>query len=79
MEHPASDWPAWDDEKPTMLNLNQTGGVPYSAYAPNGARITQFREPGLRNDFSVVDAYNWEGGRGRRCEYWREIGPFVPI
>ena len=61
-----------------MLNLNQTGGVAYATYAVNGAEITQFRDPGLSNDFTFTDAYKWEGGRGKRCEYWRKISPFVP-
>ncbi|PKS06171.1 hypothetical protein jhhlp_007488 [Lomentospora prolificans] len=77
-DHPARQWPPWSDDKPLMLNLNQTGGVAYATYAVNGAEITQFRDPGLSNDFTFTDAYKWEGGRGKRCEYWRKISPFVP-
>lgn len=77
--HPAAEWPRWEDDKHLMLNLNQTGGEPYATYGINGAQITQFRDPGLRNEFAVVDAYVWEGGRGERCEFWREVGPFLPL
>ena len=62
-----------------MLNLNQTGGVPYAGPPVNGADNTQFRGPGLRNEFAVVDAYAWEGGRGKRCEFWSEVGRQVPL
>jgi hypothetical protein len=56
-----------------MLNLNTTGGVPYSAPQLTGTTITEYTGPGLQNDFSVVDALNWEGNRGARCELWRRI------
>ena len=62
-----------------MLNLNQTGGQPYSTYGINGAEIMQFRGPGLSNEFSIVDAFAWEGGRGERCAFWRELGPILPL
>ena len=76
----ATDFPAWNLRYPRQLNLNETGGQAYSsmsfnALAPN---VTQFREPGLMNDFSVVDAYSWEGGRGIRCDFWRSVGSIVP-
>ncbi|KAF6240138.1 hypothetical protein HO173_001748 [Letharia columbiana] len=76
----ATDFPAWNLRNPLQLNLNETGGQAYSsmsfdAQAPN---ITEFEEPGLVNDFSVVDAYSWEGGRGVRCNFWRSVGLIVP-
>ena len=63
-----------------MLDLNQTGGTPYSAYSYSAAQpnVTQFEEPGLSNAFSVVDAYAWERGRGTRCDFWRSVAPIVP-
>lgn len=76
----ATDFPAWNLRNPLQLNLNETGGQAYSsmsfdAQAPN---ITEFEEAGLMNDFSVVDAYSWEGGRGVRCDFWRSVGLIVP-
>ena len=76
----ATQFPPWNLRSPLQLNLNETGGQPYSsesfnAQAPN---ITQFEAPGLMNDFSVVDAYSWEGGRGVRCDFWRSVGSIVP-
>lgn len=73
-------WPAWiDDGESRMLNLNTTGGVPFQSPQTNGMDVTEFMEPGIENDFSVVDALSWEGGRGERCEFWRSIAGRVPI
>lgn len=76
----ATQFPPWNLRNPLQLNLNETGGRAYSsmsfnAEAPN---ITQFEEPGLMNDFSAVDAYSWEGGRGVRCDFWRSVASIVP-
>lgn len=76
----ATNFPPWSLRNPLQLNLNETGGQAYSsmsfnAQAPN---ITQFEEPGLMNDFTAVDAYSWEGGRGVRCDFWRSVGSIVP-
>ena len=71
----ATDFPPWNLRSPLQLNLNQTGGRAYSSVKIN---TTQFEEPGLMNDFSVVDAYSWEGGRGVRCDFWRSVGMVVP-
>jgi hypothetical protein len=65
-----------------MANLNETGGtlisVPAVAFAGNLISWTEHVGPGLMNDFSVVDAGSWEGGRGARCDFWRSIGKVVP-
>ncbi|KAF2231155.1 acetylcholinesterase precursor [Viridothelium virens] len=62
-----------------MLNLNETGGVPFATAVVSGApAVTEDEEPGLKNDISVQDAYTWEGGRGARCAFWAEYGPKVP-
>jgi len=79
----ASGWPVFTTRgygAYRMLNLNETGGQEYSAHvvaypAPNA---TQYEGPGLENDFRVVDAYGWEGGRGARCDFWRQVGARVP-
>ncbi|KAF1926629.1 alpha/beta-hydrolase [Didymella exigua CBS 183.55] len=74
-------WPEWaDDGEIRMLNLNTTGGVPFQGLQLGiGVNATQFMEPGIQNDFSVVDAVTWEGGRGERCEFWRSIASRAPI
>lgn len=72
-------WPAWV-EGPTsqLLNLNTTGGVPYTVPAITGQELTQFKEPGIENAISVANAITWEGGRGERCEFWRKFAVRVP-
>lgn len=73
----ASTWPPFNIYAPYQINLNETGGMPFSV--PNGAgNVTEFMGPGLRNDFTLVDAYSWEGGRGYRCDFWRSMGVSVP-
>lgn len=73
-------WPPWDPAHPKQMNMNTTGGVPYQYESPlvPGVSLTQSRGPGLRNSFEVVDADIWEGGRGERCRFWRDIGVRVP-
>lgn len=75
--NPASVWPQWTDANPRMVNLNETGGVPYQT--PFVASVvTQYMDPGLKNDFTLANAYTWEGGRGQRCDFWKTMGPTVP-
>ncbi|KAL8709781.1 MAG: hypothetical protein Q9220_005567 [cf. Caloplaca sp. 1 TL-2023] len=79
----AANWPAYTLAAPYQLNLNQSGGVPFEGAAypgptSPGGNITQFSDPGKRNDFTLVNAYTWEGGRGMRCDFWRSIARIVP-
>ena len=74
----AAEFPVWSDEKPLMVNMNQTGGTPYVFTTNFGTNVTQYMGPGLKAAFSVVDADAWEGGRGKRCEFWKTMSPFIP-
>lgn len=89
--HPLEHWPEFSPARPLMVDFNQTGGTPYEFTAvqvrndgpltvvgDRDKNVTLHSEPGLRNDFRVVDAYAWEGGRGARCDFWRSIGSIVP-
>lgn len=77
-------WPALRaDNGHAMLNINLTGG--HEVFVPSGIdwlevdlNITQMVGPGLRNQWRIVDAQAWEGGRGKRCDFWREMGAKVP-
>ena len=60
------------------MNLNESGGVPYTTNFRSPVNLTALEEPGLRNNITLVDAYTWEGGRGARCDFWRSIGAVVP-
>ncbi|CAF9926636.1 MAG: hypothetical protein HETSPECPRED_006377 [Heterodermia speciosa] len=76
----ATNFPPFSVARPYQLNLNETGGTPYSApgFVPTAPNITQFEEPGLKNSFRLVNAYTWEGGRGTRCDFWRSVAKIVP-
>ncbi|EXJ66348.1 carboxylesterase 2 [Cladophialophora psammophila CBS 110553] len=77
--NPASDWPPFKMYSPYQINLNVTGGTPFSfnlSYIK--ANLTEYGEPGLVNNFTLVDAYTWEAGRGYRCDMWRSLGSIVP-
>ncbi|KAK0756325.1 hypothetical protein N5P37_011240 [Trichoderma harzianum] len=75
----ASTWPAWTETSPKQLNLNETGGVPYSFTTQWGVPVTQFQQPGLRNAISVVPADTWEGGRGTRCNFYQTLASSIPV
>lgn len=81
-------WPTWSDTTTTedrvykMLNINMTGGSPevlsYTAGDGTAINVTQMIGPGLEARFQIVDAWSWEGVRGRRCELWKDLGASVP-
>jgi hypothetical protein len=75
--NPAHCWPAWTDSNPQLINLNQTGGVPYQTVF-GGTSVTQYMNPGLRNNFTRANADTWELNRGQRCGFWKRMGPNVP-
>ena len=65
--------------------MNQTGGelvtdsitfplVSYGQYLNS----TYYVDPGLEPNFTLVDAYTFESGRGFRCDFWRAMGGVVP-
>ncbi|KAK0717527.1 Alpha/Beta hydrolase protein [Lasiosphaeria miniovina] len=74
----ASAWPAWSDANPKLLNINETGGTPYTFKTTWGANVTQFANPGLRNAFALAPADTWEGGRGARCAVYQALAPSIP-
>jgi carboxylesterase type B len=74
----ASNWPSFSITQPHMLNLNQTGGQESSIAVALGLNTTVAVGPGLQNNFSLVNAYTWEDGRGFRCDWWRSTGISVP-
>lgn len=80
-------WPNWLDTSVEgggykMLNINMTGGhsetLSYTFGDGTIVNLTQMIGPGLEARFDVVDAWSWEGMRGRRCELWRDLGASVP-
>ncbi|WPJ66373.1 hypothetical protein SMAC4_14039 [Sordaria macrospora] len=76
--HPIATWPAWGESAPKLVNLNETGGVQYQEPTQFGYNVTQSKGPGLKNAIAVVDANTWEGGRGQRCAFWKQLAPSIP-
>ncbi|KAF7897736.1 uncharacterized protein EAF01_008702 [Botrytis porri] len=78
-------WPQWKTDgygAYQMLKLNMTGGQPTEVAWTTGDglsfNVTKDTGLGLEADLAIVDAYDWEGGRGARCNFWADIGNEVP-
>lgn len=77
-------WPEFSAAGNEMVNLNQTGGMVVPVNKTLVSMLGEIDavwavEPGLQNAFSVVDGYQWEGGRGARCEFWQSVAGRVPM
>ncbi|KAJ5800491.1 CAZyme family CE10 [Penicillium psychrosexuale] len=71
-------WPRWNSNSPVLMNLNTTGGTTVYEKVTDNLSYWIRQGPGVTNEFSLADASKWEGGRGKRCEFWRSVGPRVP-
>ncbi|KAL2811858.1 Alpha/Beta hydrolase protein [Aspergillus granulosus] len=66
-------WPEFSVEEPWQMDMNTTGGT-LRLHVETEHLQYYFREgPGIVNVFRLVDSYNWEGGRGERCDWWRGV------
>jgi hypothetical protein len=72
------EWPVWKEGSEMLLNLNATGGVPVWRNITEDLRYYVYTDPGVSNVLEVADAYEWEGGRGARCDWWLEQADKVP-
>ncbi|CRL22538.1 Acetylcholinesterase, insect [Penicillium camemberti] len=71
-------WPRWNRSSPLLMNLNTTGGTMVYDKVTDHLSYWLQKGHGVTNDFSLADALTWEGGRGKRCEFWRSVGHRVP-
>jgi carboxylesterase type B len=71
-------WPRWDEEKPVLLNLNATGGVATFVKPAENLFYNVYSDPGVSNQIRLADAREWEGGRGKRCDFWKSVAADVP-
>ncbi|GIJ97930.1 hypothetical protein Aspvir_000036 [Aspergillus viridinutans] len=72
-------WPQFLPTSPWQMDLNTTGGtVSQVVVTPN---LTYYVREGddVVNHFHLANAYTWEGGRGRRCAFWREVADRIPL
>ncbi|KAJ5127241.1 hypothetical protein N7448_008020 [Penicillium atrosanguineum] len=71
-------WPRWHESSPVLMNLNTTGGTLVRDTVTDHLAYWLREDPGVTNDFRLADAATWEGGRRRRCDFWRSVSPRVP-
>ncbi|KAJ5982532.1 Carboxylesterase type B [Penicillium sp. IBT 35674x] len=71
-------WPMWNSSLPIMMDLNTTGGSLLYRNVTEHLAYWLREDPGVVNHLRLANAYLWEGGRGERCRFWREVGPRVP-
>lgn len=62
-----------ETQRLNFLNLNQTGGHQAERQFHAPLWTNYYADPGLENDFAVANSYTWEGGRGARCDWWRNL------
>jgi hypothetical protein len=74
----ANDWPMFKGEHPVLLDANITGGTPITVSPFGGINVTELVQPRLSNDFRLANAFDWEAGRGRRCEFLRSMAMKIP-
>lgn len=71
-------WPMYSNTSNIQMNLNTTGGTVQSVLVTPSYSYDLRLDPSVSNDFRLVNADTWEGGRGSRCQFWREVAPRVP-
>ena len=71
-------WPTYTSGSTLQMNLNTTGGTVKNVPVTPDYSYNLRLGPGVSNDFRLVNADTWEGGRGARCRFWREVAPRVP-
>lgn len=72
------DWPQYTVEQPYMMDLNTTGGELTQVVVTEDLEYYLRVGAGIVNNFRLVDALSWEGGRGERCDFWRNVSARVP-
>ena len=72
-------WPAYAVDNPVHMTLNTTGGAVRNVTVTPDLSYLVREGPGIVNNFSLADAVSWEGGRGQRCRFWRDVAERVPL
>ena len=71
-------WPTYSAPSYYQMDLNTTGGTVQTIPVTPDYSYEVRLGPGVTNDFRLVNANTWEGGRGARCQFWRDVAPRVP-
>ncbi|KAI1122656.1 carboxylesterase family protein [Nemania abortiva] len=81
-------WTQWGRQpgKGSLLNVNMTGGMPVVTQSSVGGKSINLTSyvpstgssyPELRAAFNLASGWSWEGGRGKRCQLWVDLGPWA--
>lgn len=71
-------WPEYSRTEPWLMDLNTTGGTLSQNVVASNLSYYQRVGPGIVNNFRIVNASSWEGGRGARCDFWLQVSARVP-
>lgn len=71
-------WPQYTAQQPYMMDLNTTGGDLTQVVVTTDLSYYLRVGAGIVNNFRLVDALAWEGGRGARCDFWSGVSARVP-
>ncbi|KAG6353849.1 hypothetical protein INS49_005106 [Diaporthe citri] len=71
-------WPRYTAQQPYMMDLNTTGGDLTQVVVTTDLSYYLRVGAGIANNFRLVDALSWEGGRGARCDFWSGVSARVP-
>ncbi|PYH87985.1 carboxylesterase family protein [Aspergillus ellipticus CBS 707.79] len=73
------DWPPYGrGGLAAQMDFNTTGGELVHEVVTTNLSYWVRVGAGIVNTFRLVDAESWEGGRGQRCDFWRDVGERVP-
>lgn len=64
-------WKAYTSQSPDMYNFNTSGGELSQYTISNYTAIINSGE--VTSSSVVVDARDWEGDRGTRCDFWKKV------
>jgi hypothetical protein len=69
-------WPEYSSG--LQIDLNTTGGVVELVNITYDLSYYVREGSGIVNYFKLVNAVTWEGGRGKRCDFWDAVSERVP-
>lgn len=83
-----ANWPQWGawPARDFLLNLNMTGGTAVTTPMQVGGKTinltsyvpsTNGSGPKLEAAFTLASGWSWEGGRGKRCQLWVDLGQWA--
>lgn len=72
------DWPEYALTQPRQMDLNTSGGYVDLVTITDQLRYYVRKGDDIVNVFRHTDTLTWEGGRGDRCEFWRNVSERVP-